>query len=386
MKKFLFLNLLLCLLLLGCYKTIHRHRHRPPPPRHHSSSVYQAPAKRQMAGRETLREIVKEKYPDGSVIIGATIAARSLGTKTGMILDREFSYVTPENDFKQTTIHPDPQTWNWTLADKWPQHIIENKQILRMHCPIGPQCSKWTKNDNRTAQELIVNEKEFLTEVCKRYNNKQGIEYIDVVNETVIDGKWHKNKPGNKKWECPWYIIGLDNDRNRTPLYIKNAFVIADKYAPNLKFIYNHHEDPTKYNSWNLIKETIKYLRNQGLRVDGIGWQAHVNNNWATQDNLNDLDRLIKWAHANNLEFHVTEASVWLKKGQGKKDFEEQAFTYQAILKVLLENHSTGKVGWNTWHVDDGHGWRRKLSPALFDAAYTPKPAYFAIRNALEDN
>ncbi len=339
-----------------------------------------------MPENESLREIVKEKYPDGSVIIGATIAARSLGTKTGMILDREFGYVTPENDFKQTTIHPDPRTWNWRLADKWPQHIIENKQILRMHCPIGPQCSKWTKSDNRTAQELIVNEEEFLTEVCKRYNNKQGIEYMDVVNETVIDGKWHKNKPGNKKWECPWYIIGLDKDRNRTPLYIKKAFIIAEKYAPNLKFIYNHHEDPTKYKSWNLIKETISYLRNQGLRVDGIGWQAHVDNNWATKDNLNDLERLIRWAHANNLEFHVTEASVWLKHGHSKKDFEEQAFTYQAILKVLLKNHSTGRVGWNTWHVDDGHGWRRKLSPALFDAAYRPKPAYFAIRNALENN
>jgi len=330
-----------------------------------------------------LRTIVEDKYSDSSIIIGATTGSWAFGTNTGLIMDREFSYVTPENDFKQMIIHPDPTTWNWTRPDAWTQHIIDNNQILRMHCPIGPQCSEWAKDDGRTAAELESNLREFLIAVCERYNGTQGIEYMDVVNETVIKGAWHTDKPGTN-WECPWYRIGLDNDTNKTPLYIKIAFEIAQQYAPDLKFILNHHEANNA--SWELIKETIEYLREGGLRVDGIGWQAHVDNGWATTDNLNGLRTMIDWAHNNNLEFHITEASVWLKNGYSQTILEEQAATYRAIIEVLLEKHPAGKVACNIWHIDDGHGWHTEWYPSLFDTYYSAKPAYYAIQEALESS
>jgi len=94
-----------------------------------------------------LRDIVADNYADGSVIIGGTTGAWAFGTKTGFSLDREFSYVTPKNDFKQWNIHPDPDTWNWTKPDAGVDHIADNGQILRMHCPISPQCSKWAQTD-----------------------------------------------------------------------------------------------------------------------------------------------------------------------------------------------------------------------------------------------
>ena len=95
-----------------------------------------------------------------------------------------------------------------------------------MHCPIGPQCSDWAKEDNRTAAELEEELILFLEEICKRYNGKQGYIYMDVVNETVIDGTWHEDKEGTDLWECPWFKIGQDSDANSTPLYIKLASFI----------------------------------------------------------------------------------------------------------------------------------------------------------------
>lgn len=252
-----------------------------------------------------------------------------------------------------------------------------------MHCPIGPQCSKWAQDDSRTAIELEKNLREFLEAVCKRYNGKSGFEYMIVVNETVTNGSWHKNKNGFG-WECPWYKIGLDNDKNKTPLYIKIAFEIAQQYAPDIKFIYNQHERLNNPESWKLIKETIVYLKEKGLRLDGIGWQAHIDNGWATTENLNRLRNLIDWAHNNNLEFHITEASVWLKSGKSDVTLKEQAITYSAILEVLLEKRSTGVVGWNIWHVDDGVSWHKDWFPSLFDENYTAKPAYYAIQETLE--
>ncbi|MCK4545313.1 endo-1,4-beta-xylanase [candidate division WOR-3 bacterium] len=330
-----------------------------------------------------LRIIVEDKYSDNNIIIGATTGSWAFGTNTALIMDREFNYVTPENDFKQAVIHPDPTNWNWTRADAWIQHIIDNNQILRMHCPIGPQCSEWAKDDWRTAGELESNLREFFIAVCERYNGTPGFEYMDVVNETVIQGDWHTDKPGTD-WECPWYKIGVDNDENNTPLYIKIAFEIAQQYAPDLKFIYNHNEANSA--SWELIIETIEYLRNKGLRVDGIGWQAHVDNGWATLENLNGLRNMIDWAHNNNLEFHITEASVWLKNGNSQSALEEQASTYRAILEVLIEKRITGKVGWNIWHIDDAHGWHTEYYPSLFDTDYSAKLAYYAIQVALENS
>lgn len=328
-----------------------------------------------------LREIVADRYAD-SILIGGTTGAWTFGTNTASIMDREFSYVTPENDFKQWNIHSDnSSSWNWTQTDAWAAHIAANGQILRMHCPIGPQCSSWAMNDNRTPEELDTNMRVFLDSLCRRYNGTPGFESMDVVNETVKSGSWHQNKPGTD-WECPWYIIGLDT--HNVPVYIVNSFKICDSLAPDIKLIYNHHEHPENTSSWNLIKQTVLYLKALGLRVDGIGWQAHVDVGWESASTLNALRNLIDWAHSNDLEFHVTEASVWLTDDT-QEDFEEQAVTYRAIVDVLLEKRFTGKVGWNTWHIDDGHGWRLSEYPSLFDIDYEAKPAYYAIQEALEE-
>ncbi|MBN1998201.1 endo-1,4-beta-xylanase [candidate division KSB1 bacterium] len=331
------------------------------------------------------RDIVEEKFPGNSIIIGGTTGAWAFGTRTGLLMDREFNYVTPENDFKQWAIHPDPFTWTWTSADAWVRHIANNGQILRMHCPISPQCSQWAQTDTRTAEELEVVMREFMRAVCERYNNTPGIVSLDVVNEIVQGGTWKRNETGTGGWETPWYKIGRDDDAKRTPLYIRYAFEIATEHATNLKLILNHHEDPNALTSWDLIKTTIGYVRNLGLRVDGIGWQAHVNNGWATTSNLNRLRDLIDWAQKNDLEFHVTEASVWIEGSHTASALEKQAETYSKIVEVLLEKRPGGKVGWNTWHIDDGHGWQYEKIPSIFDAEYTAKPAYYAIQTVLEN-
>lgn len=332
-----------------------------------------------------LRDIMDDKYSDNSIIIGGTTGAWAFGTKTGLIMDREFNYVTPENDFKQWAIHPDPNTWNWSQTDAWVRHIEANDQILRMHCPIGPQCSSWAQTDTRTAEELESVMRDFMQAVCERYNEKDRIFSMDVVNETVQGGTWKRDEAGTGGWEMPWYKIGRDTDAKRTPLYIRYAFEIANQYAPNLKLIFNHHEDPNSVSSWNMIKTTIGYLRNLSLRVDGIGWQAHVDNGWATPASLNRLRDLIDWAHENELEFHITEASVWINGAHTQSAFQTQATTYSKIVEVLLEKRFMGKVGWNTWHIDDGHGWNNDRVPSLFDNNYEAKPAYYAIQEALEN-
>jgi len=46
-----------------------------------------------------LREIVAYLYPNGNLFIGSTTSGELLNTGAGQILQREFSYITPANDF-----------------------------------------------------------------------------------------------------------------------------------------------------------------------------------------------------------------------------------------------------------------------------------------------
>jgi GH35 family endo-1,4-beta-xylanase len=332
-----------------------------------------------------LRDIVAEKFPDSTFILGATIGAVGLDTLLGEILNREFGYVTPENDFKQTVIHPEPGVWNFNNAEKWVANVSKNNQIVRVHAPIGPQCSDWAKNDARTPAELNNNLQEFFTAVCSLSNTVARFKYLDVVNETIIKGQWHREKAG-LLWECPWYILGQDTDENSTPLYIRKAFEIAGRYAPRLKLIYNQHQIFDSSATETLLFGTIRKLRADGLRVDGIGWQAHIDNGWATADNLNGLGRFIDRCHAENLEFHITEASVYIKEPLTAAQLQLQADTYSKILAVLLEKSGNGKVGWNTWHVSDVYTAHAEWYPSLFDTLGTAKPAYYAIQSVLESH
>jgi GH35 family endo-1,4-beta-xylanase len=335
-----------------------------------------------MPGGHRLREIVADNYPNGNVLIGATTGSWSFGQDQAILMDREFSYVTPENDFKQSIVHPTPDKWNWSRADAWIDHIRDNRQILRIHGPVSPQCSSWAREDVRTASELEQNMREFFTALCQRYNGLPGFKYMDVVNETVVNGRWHKDKSGDSGWECPWYRIGVENDAAGTPLYIRYAFEIAAQHARDFSLVFNHHESPANQASWDLIKDTISALRGRRLPVHGIGWQAHVDVGWDTTENLAALSDLITWAHTHNFDFHITEQSVWLEEVT-RLSLLAQARTYRNILEVLLQHRYDGLVTWNTWHISDAHGWRKDEFPSLFDDQYLPKPAYYSVQELL---
>lgn len=333
---------------------------------------------------ERLRTIVSEGYDN--LLIGGTIDAWTFDSVTGKILDNEFAYVTPENDFKHRIIRNDSTNWDWTLADSWIQHIAEHDQVLRIHGPISPQCSGWVKDDAVSPQVLEKEMKLFMKELCQRYNGVDGVVMLDVVNETVHEGAWKKDEPGYGDWELPWYKIGQDNDELGTPLYIKYAFEVATQYAPDMKLIFNQHEHPDVYESWDMIKKTVAYLRSKDLRVDGLGWQAHLDDGWATEAHLTDLSNLIDWCFDNDLSFHVTEASVWVDSTNVNSTLETHAQTYGKVLQVILDKHKEGEITWNTWNVDDRFAWHADKLPTLFDDNFEPKPAYYEVQRVLEAN
>ncbi len=283
------------------------------------------------------------------------------------LLKYEYSYATPANDFKQSYIHPTLDEWNWEKSDDWINYASQNNTTLRLHAPISPQCSSWVAEDDRTAEELEQMLEEYMTALCQRYNGVSGVKWLDVVNETIATksisddifddveaGGWFGPREGTDKWQNPWVTIGSDSDEMQTPLYIGMAFDIANQYAPDMKQIVNQHGAFEEVVWSGTMKYLINYLEDTGRRVDGVGWQAHIDSGWELiDDNLERLAEFVDWCHSRGLEFHITEMNVYIYEEPTDELYEAQAETFAAVVRTLLDRQSTGVVGINFWHVLD---------------------------------
>jgi len=332
-----------------------------------------------------------EVVDDKKLIIGATLNYRELGTIKEELFLKDFKYLTPANAAKQSRIHPKPNVWKWNQINDFINFANEHNLILRLHGPISPQASKWAKEDFRKPGELLENMVEFTTAFAKKINNVKSVKWMDVVNETILPyGKWFGPKPGTDKWENPWLKIGLDE--NDYPKYILKAFEIANKHAPNIKLVYNQNGG-MQDKMWDKLKKTILYIRSKGLRVDAIGWQAHILLSKTTEAFVTDtknqikkLAKLIDWAHENELEFHITELDYFIEdESKLNEASKKQAEVYQKIIDVLEEKSKSGVVTLNLWDLSV-RSKRGKLGAfhSIYDKDFKPNPAYKVIYSALK--
>jgi len=333
---------------------------------------------------ESIKTILEENYQSNNVFVGATLGYKDKGGNAENLFLKDFTYSTSRNLAKQTYIHPEPYKWNWERVDNFINFGEENNIDLRFHSPISPQASVWARTDTRTAQELEENMTEYMTALCQKINTIETIKWMDVVNETVDrDGEWFKDKPGTSGWENPWVKMGYDNQG--VPLYITKAFEIANTYAPNISQIYNQHGgmEPVM---WEKVKKTIIYLKEKGYRVDGLGWQGHLKQTSRVVDepqNLVYFSELIDWAHANNLDFHITELDYHINPGENTpENYEKQAEALSTLLEILLQKKHSGVVTYNLWGVTDD-GDSKGTHRYIYDENNEPKPAYFEIKKAL---
>lgn len=332
-----------------------------------------------------IKDVLNARFDPSIVFVGATLNYRQLNTPVSDLFLQEFTYTTPENCAKQARVHPKPGVWQWDQIDEYVAFAQKNNIAVRLHGPISPQASKWAKADNRTAEELEPVMIDYMTEQCKRFNNNPNVVWMDVVNETVErNGEWFGPKEGTDKWENPWPKIGLDN--MGVPKYISKAFEIANEHAPNISLVYNQHGgmEPAM---WNKVKRTILYLKQKGLRVDGIGWQAHLKSTETLmhdEESIKYLSDLIDWAHAHDLDFHVTEIDykIW-DNNPSIENLRKQADAYANVLKVLLSKRHSGVVTFNTWGMVDRDGAHTNMYRFMFDENGEPKPAYHALKNVL---
>lgn len=355
-----------------------------------------------------IKEVLTKHYSTSTFYFGCISTNKFLetGNVQATIFNKEFSYNTPENQFKQAWVYIQPGA-KWNSADY--KGLINmaraNKQVMRAHAPISPQSSKWAMDDARTPAELNSMATDFMTKMCKELEaNSDVVKWLDVVNETVVAsitsdskygyivGDWFGPLLGTSAWENPWLIIGQENvTALKVPAYIETAFQIAKTHAPNVKKLYNQHGRSFDPAAWDKVKKTILYLRSKGYVVDALGWQAHVTPGFEKDpENIKGLNAIIDWCYYNKLEFHITELDVKLgivPETAFKTQEVAIADTYAAIVKVMLKKIGRGAVGINCWTFNDrassGDGG---ATAGLYDKNNNPNLCYHAIKETLLKN
>src|SRR5699024_6466225 len=120
----------------------------------------------------------------------------------------------------------------------------------------------------------------------------------DVVNETIDPNASNDRGLRESKW---YQITGTD--------YIKTAFETARKYAGDdaKLFIndYNTEVEPKRTHLYNLVKDLLE----QGVPIDGVGHQAHIQLDWPT---IEETKESINMFAGLGLDNHITELDVSL--------------------------------------------------------------------------
>ena len=335
----------------------------------------------------SFKQLVSENYDKSKFAFGATLNYYQLDSNVEELFLSEFDYTTPENSFKQSIVHPEPGVWKWDRVEAFLNFSNANNIKMRVHGPIGPQSSTWAKTDSRTPEELSQVYEEFLTELCKKINGNSNILWMDVVNETIdSNGNWTDKRNGTNQWENPWTQIGKNGDG--IPLYIIKAFEIAQQHAPDISLVFNQHAGMQPA-MWNKVKETILYLKNKGLRIDGLGWQGHLRDNVVlslNQSKLNYLLSIIDWAHDNDLDFHITEIDYRMTSDPpNSNEYNRHANGYANVLKAIIAKRNNGVVTYNTWGVYDKNGPENHEYKYIYDSNLNPKKAVELLKKALKN-
>ena len=341
------------------------------------------------AGTEepALKEVFKDDFLIGGALNRNLVTGQD--PKAAEIAIRQYNTATPENDMKWSNIHPQPNQYNWGPADSFVDFCEKNNMVPIGHCLVWhSQVPRWTFQDDSgnplTREALLARMREHITTVVGRYKGR--VKGWDVVNEAL-------NQDGTLR-NSQWFRIISEGKSEQQYDHIAKAFEYAHAADPDAELYYNDYSLSTDRAKCDGAVAIVKYLKSQGLRIDGVGMQLHGG---LTYPKVEDLEYAITTLAATGVKVMVTEldirtqargyrgADVGRINRQSTEDPEAAAAQtqkkladkYAEIFSVLLK-HKKEITRVTFWGVYDKTSWIGG-SPLLFDRNYQPKQAFDAV-------
>jgi endo-1,4-beta-xylanase len=336
-----------------------------------------------------------KKYYSSFFNIGAAInedIILGLDNDSKQIVETQFNSITPENSLKWMFVQPYPNSFNFTVADKYVNIGIKNKMHIVGHALVWhSQLADFMQNVKSKA-EMNKHFENHINTVVSRYKGK--IDAWDVVNEAF-------NEDGSLRESVFYKFLGKN--------YIEKAFKLANEIDPNADLIYNDYNLYKKEKRDGVI-QMVKQMQSKGIKIDGIGVQAHWSLN---QPSLNEIEQIIFDIAELGVDVMFTELDIsvlpspWEQVGaevsQNFSRFEgdakmnpypdklpksiqnKLAKRYNDIFQLFIK-HSDKISRVTFWGVMDKHSWLndfpikgRTNYPLLFDRNYQAKEAHKSL-------
>ena len=334
------------------------------------------------------------------IVTGKNAAAQS-------IIAKQFNTVTLENAMKAEVIYPQQGKVDFSGADAFIDFAKQNNMFTVAHTLVWHnQTPDWfftnSKNEPNTPAEQLEQMRKHIELVAGRYKNK--VDAWDVVNEVIADDGSYR--------PTVWVNRVGDGDT-----MVKAAFKYAQQYSPNTELYYND------FNAWRPEKRggiirMIKMLQNEGIRIDGIGIQAHWGLNFPK---MQYIEQAIDAYAALGIKVMITELDIDVlpltKEGQitgtdmMKPQFQLEEFEtyldpyknglpsdveaqlnarYKALFELFYAKRD--KIDRVTfWGLHDGMSWKndypipnRTNYPLLWDRNLNPKPVIKTIAEVVQ--
>src|SRR5499426_425008 len=284
-------------------------------------------------------------------------------------LGREFNMLVAENAMKFDALHPAQNTFNFTDADALVAFAEANNMAVRGHTLVWHnQIPGWLTGGNFTRDQVIAIMRDHIMTVVGRYRGR--ILAWDVVNEAVSDNN------GQLRTDSFWHQkIG--------PEYIAMGFQFAHEADPDAILYYNDYSAEGSGAKSDAVFNLVSGLLNQGVPIDGVGWQMHQINPFRIQQaHRTNAQRLA----AIGLEVSITEMDVRISLPTTQQELDEQALAYRDVVEFCLSQPNVKTLV--TWGFTDKYSWIPGFfsgfgDALIFDMNYQPKPAYSAMLSAL---
>ena len=340
----------------------------------------------------TLKDALKDKFLIGVAMNEAQITEAD--SSSVAIIKNHFNSITAENCMKSEELQPVEGEFNFKLADQFVKFGEENNMYIIGHTLVWhSQAPKWFFTDatgkDVTREVLIERMKNHIFTVVGRYKGK--VKGWDVVNEAFEDdGSWRNSKF--------YQIIGED--------YIRLAFQFAHEADPDADLYYNDYS-MSHEGRRNTVVKMVKDLKSQGVRIDGVGLQGHMD---LVFPDLDEFEKSMLAFAETGVKLMITELDVTVLPRPGidvgaeiSASFEYQQKLnpyaeglpdsvsialnnrYNDIFKLFLK-HSDILERVTLWGVYDGQSWRnnwpvrgRTDYPLIFDRNFQPKPVVKSI-------
>lgn len=350
-----------------------------------------------------LKDVYKDAFKIGCAVNSFTLSGRN-PEAVDLILS-QFNSLTPDNEMKPESLHPRPDVWNWERADRYVDFAKEHGMFTMGHTLCWHNQTPdffWNdeKGNPKSHDELVETLRSYIETVCTHFKGR--VDAWDVVNEIVSEEGGYRDKG---------WVHAFGGEEYGDEI-VKLAFSFAEKYAPDTELYYN------EFNVWRPSKlegvlHIVKMLKEAGIRIDGVGIQAH----WGLNFPKNHyVEEAIEKIAALGVKVLITEIDIDVlpltKEGQiiGQsmsepqfqlEEFEEfldpykdgipaevekqQADRYEELFRIFYKHRDViDRVTF--WGLQDAMSWKngypvpgRTNYPLLFQRDLTPHESFWRV-------